>query len=301
MQAVLEYTETGLQPGTCIGPYRLIKQLEQGGMSTVFLGYHIDTRGFVAIKVVDGYSANLTMLYREIEIMQALEHEHIVRCLDAGQDGRYHYLCMPYLQGGTLEDKLNEGLPTLEEACIILEQLASALAYIHSLGLLHRDIKPVNILFDQANKLYLTDFGIVSWLGEKPGYDGHMMGTPHYVAPEIFEGYMDVRSEVYSVGILLYQMLTGYVPFDGTSDKICLHHWNSQPMAPSLLNPSLPRSVERVILHALEKDPHDRYQTVEDLLCAFQKALPAPTYSERLSLNWLIKYQNNQVLAIGYK
>ncbi len=282
MQAVLEYTEAVLQPGTCIGPYRLIKQLDQGGMSTVYLGYHIYKRAFVAIKVVDSYSANLKLFYREMEIMQALEHEHIVPCLDAGQDGRYHYLCMPYLRGGTLEDKLTEGLPTLEEACIVLEQLASALAYIHSLGLLHRDIKPANILFDHANNLYLTDFGIVSWLGEKPGYDGHMMGTPHYVAPEIFEGYMDVRSEVYSVGILLYQMLTGYVPFDGTSDSICLQQWKSQPLAPSLLNPSLPHSVERVILRALEKDPCHRYQRIEDLLYAFQKALDAPTFPEHL-------------------
>lgn len=292
MQAVLENTYAALQPGTCIGPYRLIKQLEQGGMSTVYLGYQIYARAFVAIKVIDSYSANIKMFTREIEIMQALEHENIVQCLDSGRDGRYHYLCMPYLRGGTLEDRLIEGLPTLEEACIVLEQLTSALAYIHSLGILHRDIKPANILFDQDNNLYLTDFGIVSWLGEKPGYDGHMMGTPHYVAPEIFEGYMDVRSEVYSVGILLYQMLTGYVPFDGTSYRIREHHWRSQPMAPSLLNPSLPHRVERVILRALEKNPYDRFQTVEDLLCAFQKALDAPTFLEHLSFQRLETCQN---------
>jgi serine/threonine-protein kinase len=178
-------------------------------------------------------------------------------------------------------------LPTLEEAYSVFEQLASALTYIHSQGLLHRDIKPANILFDQDNNLYLTDFGIVSWLGEKPGYDGHMMGTPHYVAPEIFEGYMDVRSEVYSVGILLYQMLTGYVPFDGTSYRIREYHWTSQPMAPSLLNPFLPRRVERVILRALEKDPDKRFQTIEDLLQAFRKALSAPTFFEHLSFQRL--------------
>src|SRR5205807_7668323 len=178
------------------------------------------------------------MSYREMEITKALEHEQIIPCLDAGQYARYFYLVMPYLRGGTLEDKLNEGLPTLEETCIVLEQLTSALAYIHSLGLLHRDIKPANILFDHDNNLYLTDFGTVSWLGEKPGYDGHMMGTPHFMAPEILEGYVDERSEIYAVGILLYEMLTGYLPFDGPSDQIYLHHWKTQPMAPSLLNPS---------------------------------------------------------------
>ncbi len=286
MQTVLEYTEDALQPGTCIGPYRLIKCLQEGGMSTVYLGYHMPSRTYVAIKVVDSYSVDLKMVYREIEIMQALEHKHIVSCLDAGEYGTYHYLVMPYFQGGTLEDMLNGRILTLEEAGIILKQLTSALAYIHALGLLHRDIKPANILFDHNHNLYLTDFGIVTWLGEKPGYDGHMMGTPHFMAPEILEGSVDERSEIYSVGILLYQMLTGYVPFDGPSDQICMHHWKTQPMAPSLLNPSLPRSVERVILRALEKDPRRRYQTIEDLLHAYQKAIEVPTLFKQFSSQW---------------
>ncbi len=278
MQAIRENTEIKLPSGTQIGSYRLIKHLKQGGMSTVYLAYHIIKRAFVAIKVVDSYSFDLNMFYREVEITKALEHEHIIPCLDAGQDGRYFYLVMPYLRGGTLEDKLNAGLPTLEEACIVLEELTSALAYIHSLGILHRDIKPANILFDNDNNLYLTDFGIVSWLGEKPGYDGHMLGTPHFVAPEIFEGQVDVRSEIYSVGILLYQMLTGYLPFDGASDQmICQHQRKTKPFAPSFFNPSLPGPVEQVILRALEKDPRRRFQTVEDLLHAFQMALEVPT------------------------
>jgi serine/threonine-protein kinase len=247
-------------------------------MSTVYLGYHLDTRADVAIKIVDSACVDLNMLNRERAIMQALQHEHLVPCLDAGQSGRYHYLVMPYVRGGTLEDMLDGSLLTLEEVCIILEQLTSALAYMHSLGLLHRDIKPANILFDQDHTLYLSDFGIVTWLGEKPGCDGHLMGTPHYIAPEILAGYVDERSEVYSVGILLYEMLTGYVPFDGPSDQICLHHRETQPMAPSFLNPSIPRTVERVILRTLEKDPRHRYQTIEDVLHAFQEALEAPTF-----------------------
>jgi serine/threonine-protein kinase len=190
---------------------------------------------------------------------------------------------MPYLRGGSLEDRLTGNVLTLQETSIILEQLTSALAYIHSLGLLHRDIKPANILFDHNNNLYLTDFGIVTWLGEKPGYDGHLMGTPHFIAPEILEGQVDERSEIYSVGILLYQMLTGYVPFDGPSDQICMHHWKTQPMAPSLLNPSLPRPVERVILRALEKDPRHRYQSIEELLYAYQRAIEIPTLLKQFS------------------
>jgi eukaryotic-like serine/threonine-protein kinase len=278
MQAILEYTEQALQRETRFGPYRLIKHLKQGGMSTVYLGYHFFTRAAVAIKIVDSACVDLKILNREREILQALQHEHIVPCLDAGEYGRYHYLVMPYLRGGTLEDMLNGCLLTLDEVCIILEQLTSALTYMHVLGLLHRDIKPANILFDQDHHLYLTDFGIVTWLGERPGYDGHLMGTPHYIAPEILAGYVDERSEVYSVGILLYEMLTGSVPFDGPSDKICLHHRETQPMAPSFLNPSIPRPLEHVILRTLEKDPRHRYQTIEDVLHAFQEALEAPTF-----------------------
>jgi eukaryotic-like serine/threonine-protein kinase len=281
MQAILDYTENALQPGTHIGSYRLMKHISQGGMSDVYMGYHISTREFVAIKVIDGYATDPNLVYREMEITQALDHKHILPCLDAGRYQHYYYLVMPYLPGGSLEDRLSGRMLTLEETGHILQQLTSALTYIHSLGLLHRDIKPANILFDRNDNLYLTDFGIVTWLGEKPGHDGHMMGTPHFIAPEILEGQVDVRSEVYSVGILLYQMLTGYVPFEGSSDEICMHHWRTLPMAPSMLNPSLPRPVERVILRALEKDPDHRYQTTEDLLHAYRKAIDVPTLFKR--------------------
>ena len=126
MQAVLEYTERALQPGARLGPYRLIKRLKRGGMSTVYLGYHLVTKAYVAIKIVDSTCVDLKMLNREREIMQALQHEHIVPCLDAGESGRYHYLVMPYMRGGTLEDMLDGSLLTLEEVCIFLEQLTSA-------------------------------------------------------------------------------------------------------------------------------------------------------------------------------
>src|SRR5258708_27444208 len=130
------------------------------------------------------------------------------------------------------EDRLEGSFPTGKEALLTLKKKTSELANLQAVVLPHRNKKPANILFDRDNNLYLTDFGIVTWLGEKPEYDGHIMGTPHYIAPEIFEGYVDERSEVYSVGILLYQMLTGYVPFDGSSYQICLDHWKTQPLAP---------------------------------------------------------------------
>jgi serine/threonine-protein kinase len=288
MQTVLAQKEqTFQQTEYLIGPYRLVKHLRQGGMSSVYLAYHRHTGAYVALKVVDTRVADLQLLYREKEIMQALDHEHIVPCLDAGQDANYYYMAMPYLRGGTLEDMIEERPLTPEEACLVLEQLTAALAYIHKLGILHRDIKPGNVLFDLDYHVYLTDFGIASWLGEKPQHRGRVMGTPHYTAPELFDGYVDERSEVYSVGILLYQALTGTLPFDDPSDvRICIHHRETPPLAPSLINPSIPRAVERVILCALEKDPRQRYQSVEELFRAFQHALEAPNFFGYLSTQW---------------
>jgi len=129
MQAVVKYREHVLQAETHIGPYRLVKHLQQGGMASVYLGYHICQRAYVAIKVVDGYTADMTLLLREKDIMQALQHEHIVPCVDAGHDGRYYYLVMPYLPGGTLEDILNEGPLPLDDAQAVLEQLTGALLH----------------------------------------------------------------------------------------------------------------------------------------------------------------------------
>jgi serine/threonine protein kinase len=287
MQPVAEYGQQVLQAEMHLGPYQLVKHLRQGGMASVFLGYHPYRRAYMAVKVFDGHTADMTLLLREKNMMQAFQHEHIVPCVDAGRDGRYYYLVMPYLARGTLEDMLNAGALTLEEALAVLEQLTAALSYIHGLGILHRDIKPANILFDRDHHLYLTDFGIASWLGDKPIHNGYLIGTPQYMAPELFNRHVDVRSEVYSLGILLYQILTGYLPFDGTDNwKICVHHLKTQPLAPSFLNPALPRPVERVILHALEKDPRRRYQTVEDVLHAFQKALDATDFIEQLSSGW---------------
>jgi serine/threonine-protein kinase len=288
MQAVLEHRrQTFQQTDYLIGPYRLVKHVQQGGMASVYLAYHRHTGAYVALKVVDTRVADLQLLYREKEIMQALDHECIVPCLDAGQDGDYYYMAMPYLRGGTLEDMISEKPLTPEEACLVLEQLSEALTYLHKLGILHRDIKPGNVLFDLDNHMYLTDFGIASWLGEKPQHHGRVMGTPQYTAPELFDGHVDERSEVYSVGILLYQALTGILPFDDPSDlKVCLQHRETRPLAPSLTNPSIPRAIERVILRALEKDPRHRYQSVEALLRAFQNALEAPDFFGYLSTQW---------------
>ncbi|HZS76789.1 MAG TPA: serine/threonine-protein kinase [Ktedonobacteraceae bacterium] len=283
MYSVLEAKETQLYKGTRISDYRLHSVLKKGGMSTVYLGYNVYTQERVAIKMVASDSPHLEFFTREVYFMQAMNHDCILPCLDAGQYGPYHYMVMPYLGGGTLEDLIEERPLTLEETQILLEQLSSALSYMHAHGIVHRDIKPTNILFDENYLLYLADFGISSTLGEKPIHNGQVMGTAQYIAPEVLDGYLDERSDIYSVGILLYQALTGHLPFDGENRwKICLQHKEQKPLALSIYNPAIPHAVEQVILRALEKDPNARYQSMKELFAAFQKALE-PSLLEKLA------------------
>ena len=283
MYPVLAPAEMRLGAGRRLGPYRLLSTLKRGGMSTVYLGYHLRTGQRVAIKVVESDSPYLEYLYREIHIMQALHHDCILPCIEAGRFGLYHYLVMPYLGGGTLQDLIEDRPLTLEEASILLEHLTSALAYLHARGILHRDIKPSNIFLDEASLPYLADFGIASRLGEGCVRHGQVMGTAKYMAPEVFEGQVDERSEVYAVGILLYQMLSGHLPFDGENWwKMYRQHKEEPPLCPSFYTPSLPRGVEQVIVRALEKDPHHRFPSMEDLFAAFQKAL-APSFFDQLT------------------
>lgn len=277
MQTLLTYQDTPLQEGMRLGPYRLARRLQQSGMSTVYRGYHLEMREPVAMKVVDGRYANLDSFYREIQLLRSIRHPHIISYLDNGECSGYHYLVMPYLCNGTLEDLIQERPLSLEEADYVLERLADALTHIHGLDLLHRDIKPSNILFDSSYHLRLADFGIASFLGEPVIQNDRIMGTPHYMAPELFDGYVDARSEVYSVGILLYQSLTGRLPFDGPSYwSICVGHKEEQPVEPSFHNPDIPRAIEHVVLRALEKDPCDRFQSVVEMSVAYKEALVAP-------------------------
>lgn len=283
MNAVLERAESQLHKGAYFGQFRLLSSLKRGGMSSIYLGYDPHSGQHVALKLVNEYSPHLAYFYRERQILQSLRHDNIVPCLGVGRSGMYHYLAMPYIGNRTLEDLIQDQPLTLEEADIVLEQITSALAYIHSWDVFHRDIKPSNILFDRAGRFYLTDFGIASRRGERVLHNGHVMGTAQYIAPEIFDGQLDERSEVYAVGILLYQMLTGCLPFDGENQvKICLQHKEERPLSPSFYKPSLPRSVEHVILRALEKDPDRRFQSMGELYAAYQKAL-RPSLSNQLS------------------
>jgi serine/threonine protein kinase len=187
-------------------------------------------------------------------------------------------MATPYIAYGTLSKRLCQGPLTAEEADNILEQLASALQFAHDHGILHRDIKPSNVLLRDGQHAYLVDFGLVKEVDRssdltKPGL---LMGTPEYMAPELVEGITAASSDIYALGVLLYQMLTGHVPFKGGNPLAILwKHLHEQPVPPSLLNPALSPAVEQVVLQALQKNPQHRFQTPRAFAQAYRQALEA--------------------------
>jgi serine/threonine protein kinase len=200
--------------GKTLGHYLLQHRLARGGMSEVYLAYDESTQRTVAIKVANRYQDDhIGRIQHEAKVLGMLSHPHILPASDYGEQGQWCYFVMPYADQGSLRERLVKGSLTQEEAGSILEQVASALQYAHDHGILHRDIKPANILFAHKQHVYLTDFGLA---GEKDeGNDlmpaGCIAGTPEYMAPEMAEEPTSVSSDIYSLGIVLYQMLTGRV------------------------------------------------------------------------------------------
>ena len=269
---------TVLARGTRFGSYVIRRLLQQGGMSSVYLAYDEYTYTTVVIKVMDVHSSEeceqIEQFRRERRIMRSLRHEHILPLLAAGRQGSYAFLVTPYMQGGTLKDRLEQGPLASEEAHAVFVQLADALHYMHSSDILHRDIKPANILLDENGSVYLADFGIASYMDESAiERNGRVMGTPIYMSPELCYGHASVSSDVYALGILLYQMLTGQAPFEGTDSwGVCMRQIEEQPMHPSSLNPAISQAVEQVILCALEKDVALRFATIAAFTHAYEKA-----------------------------
>ncbi len=280
MNATIDSKSTTLARGTRFGSYVIRRLLQQGGMSSVYLAYDEHTYTTVVMKVMevqgDSFeeSEQLAQFRRERRIMRSLRHEHILPLLAAGRQSGYAYLVMPYMQGGTLKDRLEQGPLAADEAHAVFAQLADALHYMHSYGILHRDIKPANILLDSNGLVYLADFGIASYIGESAiEQNGRVMGTPIYMAPELCYGHASVSSDVYALGILLYQMLTGQAPFEGTDSwGVCMRQIEEMPMHPSSLNPVISQAVEQVILCALEKDVALRFATIATFIDAYEQA-----------------------------
>jgi serine/threonine-protein kinase len=270
--------------GKTLGNYRIVEQVGMGGMATVYKAFDPLTDRYVAIKILPEYYAKDSEFYerfrREAKAIAGLEHLHILPMFGYGEEDGIAYMVMRYLDTGTLADRIKQGPLPLPDASRILNQLASALDYAHQQGVIHRDVKPSNALLDKAGNAYLTDFGIAKIVGSAVDLTGSgMVGTPQYMSPEQCRGEKDLApaSDIYSLGVVLYEMVTGRVPFAAETPLavVQMHLFNPLPL-PRQLNPALPEAAEGIILRALAKAPDARYASCGDLAAAFAKAISAP-------------------------
>jgi serine/threonine protein kinase len=268
-----------------VDKYKVISEIGRGGMGTVYKALDSSRNRYVALKVLSPFlQANpefLKRFQREADAAARLRHPNIIKVYETGQIGGHSFIAMEYMDGGSLHNRLQKGRPLDQNTVInIVSQIASALDYAHSHGVIHRDLKPSNILFARDGRAVLSDFGIAktidsSWFTEP----GTILGTPYYMSPEQAKGLSEVdhRSDIYSLGALCYEMLTGSVPFERTTSHAVLHaHIYEAPRPLRQINPRIPRSVEEVILRALEKDPRARYQTASELATNLRASFLAP-------------------------
>jgi serine/threonine protein kinase len=272
-----------IQPGQMLGPYRIINQIGKGGMATVYKAYQASVDRYVAVKVLPSQLAEskefAARFQQEARFIAKLEHPHILPVFDYGESNGVAYFVMRYLEAGTLKDKMIEGRPLpLHDIDRIFTQLADALSYAHGRGIVHRDLKPANALIDSQGNVFLTDFGIAKLLesaSPRLTQTDAIMGTPAYISPEQAQSQpVNQRSDIYSLGIILYEMVTGSVPFVAETPLAVLFKHISDPLPPpSFVKPDIPPSIERVILKALEKDPKNRFETAVEFVSAWKRAL----------------------------
>lgn len=265
-----------------IGKYRIQAILGRGAMGVVYQGLdpHIERR--VAIKVIrkgafaeDELHEALQRFRREAQAAGRLLHPNIVTIYEYGEEKDTAFIAMEYVEGDTLKDRLAGRRPfTLAEIADILDQLLTGLGYAHAGGIVHRDIKPDNLIFGPDNTLKIMDFGVARLESSSLTMAGSVMGTPSYMAPEMFTGEaIDQRSDLFSAGIILYQLLTGSKPFAAPSMTVIMHQVvNVMPPGPSQMNSRLAKPLDKLIATCLAKNPAERFQNAADFRTALQQA-----------------------------
>jgi len=269
--------------GKQFGPYEIREPLGEGGMAAVYKAYQASMNRYVAIKVLPRQMAKspefITRFQREAHLLAQLQHPHILPVFDYGQADGYTYIVMPCMQNGTLAQLMEERRLSLPEIRRILSQVGDALGYAHVRGMIHRDVKPSNVLLDERGNCLLTDFGLARMVESTSGSvtsDGTIMGTPAYMSPEQGkDASVDGRSDLYSLGIIFYEVLTGQVPYYAkTPVALVLKHISDPVPSARNLVPNLTEGIDRVVAKSLAKDPDERYQTAEDFVRAMQQAIP---------------------------
>jgi len=267
--------------GENVGPYRLIEKLGKGGMATVFKAYHPSLDRYVAIKALHPafmeHPGFLERFEREAKVVAKLEHPNIVPIYDFSEHEDRPYLVLKYVQGETLKARLDKSKLTYKETRHIFRVISSALAYAHQEGVLHRDVKPSNVLLDKTGGVYLADFGLarIAETSQTTLSGQMMMGTPHYISPEQAKGLgnLDSGTDIYSLGVMMYELLIGEVPFQADTPFSVIHDHIYSPLPlPRDMNPDLNEEMERAILKALAKKREDRYASVSVMMAAFLKA-----------------------------
>lgn len=267
--------------GKSLGQFRIVERIGAGGMATVFKAYQPTLDRYVAVKVLPAYHARdpifVKRFVQEARSVAKLQHANIVAIHDYGEQDNITFIVMEYVDGGTLKDRLKQRALTIPEAVDVVIQAAEGLGCAHSNGIVHRDVKPANMLMRKDGHLLLSDFGIAKILEGTTNLTraGTGIGTPQYMSPEQGTGQpVDRRSDIYSLGIVLFHTLTGRVPFTADSPiSITVKHLNDPLPIELLRSKGIPQPLEQVVIKMTAKAPADRYQTTDAVIEALTSAL----------------------------
>jgi serine/threonine-protein kinase len=262
--------------------YRILSPIGSGGMAEVWLAEDLELSRHVALKVLHGHFAGdpqfIDRFRREAESAAALQHNNIVPIFDRGQVDDTYYIAMAWIRGRTLRELINQGL-TVDQSVDIVRQILEGAGFAHAHGVVHRDFKPLNVIVEDSGKAVVTDFGIARAGAPDLTEAGMVVGTAAYLSPEQAEG-LDVgpRSDLYSIGVILYECLTGRVPFEGDSPvAIALKQISEQPIPPSHLNLEVSPALDAVVMKALQREPSMRFRDSDEFIAALDAAMLDPT------------------------
>lgn len=271
--------------GKSFGQYEIKGLLGKGGMASVYRATQISMNRDVAIKIMSpelsGDEEFINRFEREAQFFATLQHPHILPVIDYGESGEHIYIVMRLVEGGSLDEFLRKGALSLAQTVRMVSQIGDALTFAHNKGVVHRDLKPNNVLLDEYHNCYLTDFGLAKLLQgtTRLTRTDAIMGTPTYMAPEQWTGSdVDSRADIYALGVMAYEMITGKLPFEGDTSYVLMYkHMNEMPVSPREHLGSLPPAVEDALLRALAKDPADRFQSAEAMAQALRDAVEGRT------------------------